>query len=229
MNVPKVIIVHHTGGTDADPLADTSNQTFEIIRDYHISKGWGDIGYNWVIEKSGKICKGRSESEEGAHTIGMNDKSIGVCLIGNFDLTLPTKEQEGSLKIVYKDIVSRYPELKGQIFPHRRYTTKTCYGNNLSDDWARLLVEEKEEIVPLPIINNSNNMSAVKEFLVSSRAKSFYWRTSMMVVAVIVNQLTLLVSSTGLNTPTIVILGLILGEVSKAIVNYLNKSETVQG
>jgi len=42
MNRPEVIIVHHSGGTDANPLADTSNQTFEIIKNYHVSLGVGE-------------------------------------------------------------------------------------------------------------------------------------------------------------------------------------------
>ena len=72
MNNPEYIIVHHTGGTDANPLADTSNQTAAIIKSWHLQKGWSDIGYNWVIEKDGKIVQGRSENVEGAHTVGYN-------------------------------------------------------------------------------------------------------------------------------------------------------------
>jgi len=229
MNKPEVIIVHHSGGTNADPLADTSNQTFEIIRDYHISLGWGDIGYNWLIEKSGKICKGRDETIDGAHTIGMNDKSIGVCLVGNFDLTFPTIAQEISLKTVYQDLVSRYPQLKGQIFPHRKYAQKSCYGKNLADDWAQLLVAEKEEIVTPPVVNENKDMlkiattwDAVKMMLTASRMKSFYWRTGMMILATLINQCIVLVSSSGLNTQTVVILGLVLGEISKGINNTLS-------
>jgi len=149
MNKPEIVILHHSGGTDADPLADTSNQTFEIIKGWHLKLGWQDIGYNWVIEKSGKICKGRDEKIQGAHTVGWNEKSIGVCLVGNFDLTLPTKEQENSLKIVYKDLITRYPILKGKVYPHRKYANKTCYGKRLSDTWAIDLLKE-EDLVSIP-------------------------------------------------------------------------------
>lgn len=152
MNIPQVIILHHSGGTDLDPLADTSNQTFEIIKAWHLQKGWVDIGYNWVIEKSGKIYKGRDEKIDGAHTIGMNDKSIGLCLIGNFDLTLPTKEQENSLKIVYQDLITRYPVLKGQVYPHRKYANKTCPGKRLSDTWALDLLQDEMVSIPKKLL-----------------------------------------------------------------------------
>ena len=229
MNKPEVIIVHHSGGTKADPLADTSHHTFQIIKDYHVSLGWGDIGYHWVIEKSGKIWEGLAEHKEGAHTIGMNDKSIGICVVGNFNLTVPTPEQEESLKVVYKDIISRYPTLTGQIFPHRAFADRTCYGTNLPDNWAQKIVIDKEEIVPpsMPTFINNNNkyMSKLKTILVSTRMKSLYWRTGMMVLAALLGGA---LSSLELLAPilspgVIVILGLVLGEVSKAINNSISK------
>lgn len=54
----------------------------EAIRQWHIERGWSDIGYNYVIERSGDLKKGRSESILGAHTLGHN-KDIGLCLCGN--------------------------------------------------------------------------------------------------------------------------------------------------
>lgn len=55
--------------------------------------------------------------------------------------------------------------------------------------------------------------------LVSPRFKSFYWRTAMMVVAVIVAQLATNLSllEPYVNPGTIGVLGLILGEVSKKL------------
>jgi hypothetical protein len=140
MNIPKYIIIHHSGGTDSNPLTDTSNQTFEIIKQWHILLGWGDIGYHWVIEKNGKIIQGRKESEEGAHCIGYNTKSIGICVVGNFDLTFPTRQQEESLKRLLIEIRERYNIPVENIVPHREFSNKTCYGKNLSDDWSRNLV-----------------------------------------------------------------------------------------
>ena len=43
-----------TGGTDANPLLDTSNHTAEMVDAWHKAKGWDGIGYNWFIEKDGK-------------------------------------------------------------------------------------------------------------------------------------------------------------------------------
>jgi len=150
MNNPKYIIVHHTGGTDANPLADTSHHTFEIVESWHLQKGWNGIGYNWFIEKNGTIKKGRDEKLDGAHTIGYNSQSIGICLAGNFDATLPTAEQTASLKKLLTEKMAEYKIPAENIVPHRNFANKTCYGNKLSEDWARKLVapivESKEDI-----------------------------------------------------------------------------------
>lgn len=141
MNDPKWLIVHHTGGSDAQPLLDTSNQTMEQVDAYHKSKGWDGIGYNWFIEKDGKLKKGRDETKAGAHTIGYNEKSIGICLAGNFDATMPTEGQKGTLQALLRDKMTQYSIPKENIVPHRKFAVKTCYGNKLSDTWARDLVE----------------------------------------------------------------------------------------
>jgi N-acetylmuramoyl-L-alanine amidase len=140
VNKPEYIIVHHTGGTDANPLADTSEHTRDMVDAYHKSKGWEMIGYHWFIEKSGLRKAGRAENYHGAHTLGYNEKSIGICLAGNFDATLPTEEQINSLRLLLSDIRARYPIPIDKILPHRKFAVKTCYGNKLPDDWAQKLV-----------------------------------------------------------------------------------------
>lgn len=139
-NVPEIILVHHTGGTDANPLEDTSHHTAKTIEEWHMKKGWNGIGYHYVIEKDGTIVHGRPEHVEGAHEPKVNKKSIGICLSGNFDATLPTIEQTASLKVLLKDINSRYTIR--EISPHRRYASKTCFGKKLSDTWASDLIKE---------------------------------------------------------------------------------------
>ena len=145
MNEPEYLIVHHTGGTDADPLADTSHHTLEVVDEWHKSLGWDGIGYHYFIEKNGTLRTGRPENITGAHTKGYNSKSIGICLAGNFDLTLPTTEQTNTLKELLKTLQKRYKISSDKIFPHREFAEKTCYGNKLSDTWARDLVAEDND------------------------------------------------------------------------------------
>lgn len=142
MNNPTKIVVHHTGGTDSNPLADTSHHTFEMIDALHKKNGWGGIGYHYFISKDGTIKQGRQDKEEGAHTIGQNKTSIGICLAGNFDATLPTPEQTTSLTTLLKKKCNEFLIEPSQIFPHRHFAQKTCYGKLLSDTWASDLLKE---------------------------------------------------------------------------------------
>lgn len=151
------LIVHHTGGTDANPLADTSNHTAEQVDAWHKAKGWDGIGYNWFIEKDGTLKKGRAEDKIGAHTIGYNDKSIGICLAGNFDATMPTEAQITTLRKLLIEKLAQYNIPKENIVPHRKFAQKTCYGNKLSDDWARNLVKTTE--------NTADKKQKIKQLL----------------------------------------------------------------
>lgn len=140
LNTPEFLIVHHTGGTKKNPLLDTSHHTFEIIDEYHKSLGWEGFGYHYFIDKAGALKAGRAENYHGAHTKGYNTRSIGICLAGNFDFSLPTAEQIATLKILLRDLRVKYLIPRENIVPHRRFAEKSCYGNNLPDDWASNLV-----------------------------------------------------------------------------------------
>jgi len=53
----------------------------EAITEWHLARGWRDIGYHVVIERSGALAIGRDIDEQGAHTLGHN-KDIGLCVCG---------------------------------------------------------------------------------------------------------------------------------------------------
>ncbi|MFI5625400.1 N-acetylmuramoyl-L-alanine amidase [Nocardioides sp. NPDC051685] len=88
--------VHHTVNTNSY----TRDQVPGIIRSiylYHVqSRGWRDIGYNFLIDKFGRIWEGRYGGVDrpvvGAHTSGYNSYSFGASAIGNFDNVAPSTE-----------------------------------------------------------------------------------------------------------------------------------------
>jgi len=162
-NYPTMIIVHHSGGTDKYPLMDTSNHTAAMMEEWHLSNGWEGLGYHYVIHKDGEIWLGRPEHYHGSHCVGHNSDSIGICLAGNFDLTLPTQAQIDSLIKILKSIKERY-NIK-EIVPHRKFSNKTCYGKNLSDTWASDLIKEEVVILPKELLeNNKTSMEEMKKY-----------------------------------------------------------------
>lgn len=178
INIPKYLIVHHTGGTDLDPLADTSNHTFEIVNDYHKSLGWGKIGYHYFIDKKGKLTQGRLDTEIGAHTIGKNSQSLGICLAGNFDATLPTEAQRQTLGILLKKKVIEYKIASEDICPHREFATKTCYGNKLHNMWAEDLIRE----IQAPVFDMEISINKVKTYIEQPKKKESFFAVLLRII-----------------------------------------------
>lgn len=160
MNRPDCIIVHHTGGTDANPLADTSNHTFEGVNEWHrkqfnfkSSLGYY-LGYHYFIDKAGKVTKARNHADVGAHTIGKNTTSIGICLAGNFDATMPTEAQIQALTKLMRSLCVSLAIPTTRIYPHRKFANKTCYGKNLKDTWAQDLLKANTQDLNAAVIEN---------------------------------------------------------------------------
>ncbi len=151
MNIPKYLIIHHTGGTDTSPLQDSADFSFAECDALHKQKfGMKSslgfyVGYHYYIAKDGKVTQARADSDEGAHTVGYNSSSIGICLAGNFDAKDPTPAQVASLRTLLIEKKDRYSILLENIVPHRKFASKTCYGNRLPDSWASLLVMSREK------------------------------------------------------------------------------------
>ena len=85
--------VHHT--VNANDY--TEAQVPAIIRSiyaYHVkSRGWSDIGYNFLVDRFGRIWEGRfggiDKPVVGAHTLNYNDYAFAMSAIGNFDVVQP--------------------------------------------------------------------------------------------------------------------------------------------
>lgn len=62
------------------------------IRQWHLARGWRDIGYHFVIRRCGVVELGRPLSKMGAHVRGHNKGNIGICLIGGTDKALQAQD-----------------------------------------------------------------------------------------------------------------------------------------
>lgn len=95
------------------------------IREWHLDRGWSDIGYHYVIKRDGSIENGRPVAKSGAHAKGRNANSIGICLIGGVkqeDGKTPdanfTYEQYEALNVFVTKLEREYPEIHS-IIGHR--------------------------------------------------------------------------------------------------------------
>ncbi len=102
--------------------SDSDSGDVKIIRQWHLHRGWRDIGYHFVIRRDGVIEVGRPLEMMGAHCRGHNKNSIGTCLVGRTEFT-PSQFQ--ALKLLHNSLRVLFPQLKPS--GHRDYTTlKTC-------------------------------------------------------------------------------------------------------
>jgi hypothetical protein len=100
---PRAQIVHHTVTTN-DP-ADAAAVVRSIYQYHAVTRGWGDIGYNFLIDHRGNIYEGRFGGErdgrisQGGHALQYNSNSIGVALLGTFTAgaTRPSSTTESAL------------------------------------------------------------------------------------------------------------------------------------
>ncbi|MCX6397029.1 MAG: FG-GAP-like repeat-containing protein [Propionibacteriales bacterium] len=89
----KAGFIHHT--VNANNY--TSDQVPALLRGiyaYHTqSRGWSDIGYNYLVDRFGRIWEGRyggvDRAVVGAHTLGYNEYAFAMSAIGNFDVAAP--------------------------------------------------------------------------------------------------------------------------------------------
>ncbi|MBD3156973.1 hypothetical protein GF369_04055 [Candidatus Peregrinibacteria bacterium] len=138
------IFIHHTGSQ-----ANLDNPE-QIVRDiYHshtITRGWGDIGYNYLIGPEGTVYEGRygGDNVVGAHVGPMGNRgSIGIALLGNYDTNpVPEKARQALIQLLAEKTrkFDIDPEgkrhFRGETIPnitgHESVMNTTCPGKHLS-------------------------------------------------------------------------------------------------
>lgn len=108
---PQKLTVHHTAGLNDDP--DPAATVRAIYRFHTIDRGWGDIGYQFLIDQRGTVYEGRlsdtsaatpagfdphGDAVVGAHVADHNSGNVGISLLGTFDDRRPTVHAQRSLE-----------------------------------------------------------------------------------------------------------------------------------
>lgn len=103
------------------------------IREWHLARGWVDIGYHYVIRRNGRVENGRPPEAVGAHVEGFNSRAIGVCMVGGVDADDHSKAEDNytpaqwqALERVIRVLRETYP--KAKIQGHRDFPNvhKAC-------------------------------------------------------------------------------------------------------
>ncbi|AQZ67648.1 Phage tail fiber protein [[Actinomadura] parvosata subsp. kistnae] len=145
--------VHHTDGP--------TTQTVRSIQDFHMgpSRGWSDVGYNFLVRDDGTIYQGRGWLVVGAHCPDHNRTGIGVAYIGRNN---PTDAAKKSIRWLYDEACRRAGRKLKKLGHGDRYPTE-CPGPALhawvkagmpvdhaetDDSWTETLVKQLPLLKP---------------------------------------------------------------------------------
>lgn len=82
------VFVHHTGDSNAYSCAQSASLVRAVMA-YDVEAGLGDLGYNFLVDKCGRVFEGRAGGADqpvrGAHTPGFDHASTGIAVLGDFD------------------------------------------------------------------------------------------------------------------------------------------------
>lgn len=114
------IIVHHASWSVCS--------VEDIHRVHKEENGWSGIGYHYFIRKDGSVYKGRPDNVIGAHCLGHNTNTLGICFEGDYEAeTMPTEQlQSGQELIAY--LKDKYQI--NNIGKHKDYMSTDCPGKN---------------------------------------------------------------------------------------------------
>jgi N-acetyl-anhydromuramyl-L-alanine amidase AmpD len=104
-----LIVLHCSATRASQPV------TAAQIREWHLARGWSDIGYHRVVRRDGTVEAGRALDAVGAHVAGFNARSVGICLVGGLDdrtgapADTFTPAQWASLRALVTELLRRYP------------------------------------------------------------------------------------------------------------------------
>ena len=143
------ITVHHTGSDfQAVDAEGTARAIRSIQRDHQSSRGWADIGYHFLVDRSGRVWEGRPMSAQGAHAgnRALNRGNIGVAVLGNFDTQSMSAAQRRSLHDLLDHLRSRHAIPRTAVLTHHEILSRNhaggtaCPGRSL----AAVVVDYRE-------------------------------------------------------------------------------------
>jgi len=112
------IILHHVAGT----------MTVQSIHSMHTGYGWGGIGYHFLVDKDGKVYRGRPIARIGAHASSDNIDSVGICFNGNFETETMSTAQINAGKAIVAYVKNYYGITRVQ--KHSDVSATACPGKN---------------------------------------------------------------------------------------------------
>ena len=158
-HTPMKMTVHHSAGSPSHTDANVLSQIGGWEKD-HMKRGFGRMGYHWVINGLGSVVEGTGTQLVGSHTRANNAGNVGICLAGNFDKQEPTDKMLASLVGLMAYVGARYDmDTRSPDFVrgHEHYVEKSCPGDHVMNKLAHI----REKAVKLVLAQQMGAPSAI--------------------------------------------------------------------
>ena len=130
---PTRATIHHTVTPTNDSM--TVPARLRQIQGFHMfSRGWCDIGYNYLVSRDGRVWRGRGARTVGAHVENANTGNVGVSFIGTYTSTAPTSTQMCNTAKLLRRLHEDFGGLslnRTDVKGHRQLGSTSCPGSAL--------------------------------------------------------------------------------------------------
>lgn len=124
----KYVVVHHSVTVQTGTWQNQVDQIASI----HQARGWGGIGYHFVVCSDGTVAYVGDLGQARANVANKNEQVIGICFVGDFTKVLPTDAQihSGHTLINFLLGLASYPNIKTweSVVGHQELQATACPG-----------------------------------------------------------------------------------------------------
>jgi len=126
------ITLHHAGTQVVTATSESAVAScLDGILGGHLKRGFGDIGYHYLVDYAGRVWEGRALKYWGAHVSGENEQNIGIVLIGNFEQQRPSRAQLNTMNKMVGLTRQRFGIPAGRVYGHIDLGQTLCPGRHL--------------------------------------------------------------------------------------------------
>jgi hypothetical protein len=133
--------IHHTVTPTNDSFG--PKKRLRQIQAFHMfTRGWCDIGYNYLVSRDGRIWTGRGKNVTGAHVSNANTNNVGISFMGNYMGVKANKAQRCKSAKLLRWLHQKHPALKlrrTDVKGHRQLGSTSCPGDKLYNQIAPIL------------------------------------------------------------------------------------------
>lgn len=149
----KLLVVHHSALVikgDPRPAAERVRALYK----YHaLTKGWGDVGYHFLVDENGNVYEGRVGGTYvvGGHAYCNNTGTIGIVMMGNFEIEQPSDAQVKGLQRLLANLANDYhidvskavqfhgKKFMSPIVRHRDVLSTLCPGYFMAEAFGQMV------------------------------------------------------------------------------------------